>query len=189
VGTLDYGRDTTDEIVRQVGTDWWEAARAATPALLEPAVKKEAAKQGVDANYVLWSLVQDQKSWQRTSGAGMLSAVVRLYLESGNRSHESKRFEMPDSMGGERAVNKAIQNLVKWAADKFSDKMVDLFLSIANPAAEQIKAAMFKDHGERYTTGQARKVIFGELPLRVKDHSFWFRDPTTLRLMLQDILG
>ena len=189
MGILDYGRDTTDTIVREVGNNWVDAVRTSTPSLLTAAVKAEALKNDVDAEYLMWSLINDRRSWARSSGAEMLRVARRAYLESRSRGHDKKPFTMPDDIAGEKRVNKAIQNLIRWANGPYKDAMVGLLINVASPAADRIKAAILEEHGDRYTTAQARQVILSELPLRVRDHPFWFSDAATLQLLVQEVLG
>ncbi len=118
----------------------------------------------------------------------MLLAARRLYLEAVTKDRTDGGV-LPEDMGGERAVNKAIQSLVGWAKGPYADAMVKLFVGVAGPAAEQVKSIVFEEQGERITTKQARQILLSELPLRVKDRPQWFRDPGTLQLLVEGLFG
>lgn len=189
MGMLDYGRDHTDEIIREIGTEWWEKARKATPALLEKAVAAQATAHQVDEDYLMWTLLHHRKSWSRLPNSGLLRAARRLYLDAVNRSHDRLRYQLPEDMDGERRVNRALAALVSWADNAYKDAMSGLVVSIMRKKEADIQASVLENQGMDLSRQQVRMVMFVELPLRVGDHPHWFRDPTALRLLVKGVFG
>ncbi len=185
MGTLDYGRDNVDKIVRDVGNNWWALAREMAAPLLTSAVEATANTQKIDSDYLWWRLLNDQRSWGMLPRSEMLDMAVRLTLVSVGRDHgPDSRFDLSD----EAATAKALASLVKWADTAFAGRAVDLLLDVAGRSVKQVQQAMVGITGEQISEKQARLVILVDLPLRVEDHPFWFKDPQSVRTLLGRIM-
>lgn len=186
---MDYGRDDIDKIVREVGNTWWEQAREVAPLLLSAAVQAAATSTRTDKNYVWWRLLNDQRTWGSNARSEMLDVAVRLTLMSVSRDHTPEPgFVLPNDVEGEQQVDKALVALVKWADTAFADKAVDLLLAVADEAAKRVQRATADMTGERISERQARLTVLVDLPERVRDHPFWFRDPISLGALMQRIM-
>jgi hypothetical protein len=186
---LDYGRDEVDKIVREVGSQWWDVAREATPPLLEQAIRDQATLGSVDRGYLRWVLLHHRASWDKFDTSGMLGAAIHLFLASVTKDRSTVPYTVPSDMASEQRVNKALQGLAKWANGPFADAIGKTLAGLIRSEGEKIKAAILSDTGEKFSTQQARMVIVVELPERIRDHPFWFRDPITLGVMAKGIIG
>lgn len=185
---LDYGRDDIDKAIRDIGNELWEKARNAAPKLVLNAVAEEARKVGVDPGYVLWALLNDRRTWSSLPDASDLDAAIRLYVESVSTSGNID-YALPEGLEGERAVNRAIKAISKWASIGFMSEMTELLFDVAKPKLKIVQQAWEQMEGERLSPRAAMAMIMRELPLRVMDHPFWFRDAHTLTLLSKGILG
>lgn len=187
---LDFGRDEVDQIIREIGNFWWEAARNVTPDLLESAILGVANANRVDPGYLRWTLLNDRRSWENRSKAAMLDVAIRLFLASTSRRNEDVEFEIPASLEEERRVDAAVADVVKWADGPYFDRVLDIFLTQGGAAAKRIQRVVVELTGEPISEKQARLMILTDLPLRLRDHPFWFRDAVSLRsLMLRVVQG
>lgn len=185
---LDYGRDEIDKIVREVGNTWWDQAREMVPPLLTSAVKTTAAAVQVDSGYIWWRLLNDQRSWESIPKSEMLDVAVRLTLMSVTRSHDPDvQFEMP-TLEGEKQVDRGMTALVRWADTAFAERAVDLLLETIGEVSQRIQRATANITGERISEKQALLVVLVDLPLRVRDHPFWFRDPLSVGAVMRRIM-
>lgn len=185
---LDYGRDEVDKIVREVGNTWWELSREIAPTLLDAAVKTTAAAVKIDPGYVWWRLLNDQRTWESIPRSEMLDVAVRLTLMSVTRDHTPEsRFEMP-TLDEEQLVNRGLTALVKWADTVFAERMVDVLLETIDEVGTRVQRAMSAITGEQISAKQARLTVLVDLPLRVRDHPFWFRDPLSVGSVMKRIM-
>lgn len=184
---LDWGRDEIDHLIRKAGNEWWEACRKATPTALRKAIQDKAKDHGVDWQYLMWILLNDRKSWIVYAGADMLDAAMRMYLD-GPMKFPNAYPTLPDDLKGEYEVNAALKDLAQWSDNDLVAVFAKFFTSIIKSKGRAIVDAT-KAQGEDLSMRAAQMTILVELPLRVRDHPHWFRDPTTLWLLCKGVIG
>ena len=189
MGYLDdpYGRDNVDKAIREFGNDWWEAARKAAPAALTAAANRIARKHDVDPGYILWILLSDRRSWGGFDTSGNLDTAVRLYIENVETSGDID-YTVPPA-GAEGRVDRALQELARWAAASFTDTLADTFMASLPDPLTKIRAAIQETENRRISTREARAILLHDFPLRLRDHPHWFRDVASLRLMAKALMS
>lgn len=185
---LDYGRDEIDKVVREVGNTWWERSRELAPNLLNAAVRATATAGHVDQGYVWWRLLNDQPTWEAIPRSEMLDVAVRLTLMSVGRDHTPEApFQLP-LLEEERDVDRGMVVLVRWADTSFAERVVDLLLEAIDEVTPRVRRAIADSTGEQISEKQARLTVLVDLPLRVRDHPFWFRDPVSVGATMRRIM-
>ena len=182
-----YERDDVDLVMREIGVGWWETSVQEIPGLLIPAIKRVSERHGVDSGYVLWSLMNAPKSWRGVPGSTFLSIARRLLITS-SFDYGRVKYQIPD-FEGEQQVNDALKDLGKWADTTLSKAVWDILTDLAKRNLKRIQKGVLEVDGRDISRRDAMLLVMTELPLRIKDHPFWFTHTTTLGMMAGELIG
>ena len=171
MGHLDTGRDQIDHAVRDAGLAFLEGAIKAAGKWLPTDVREVASKHGIDPGYIFFTLLKHRSSWARERSMVALSVAVKLYVLSGVNA--PRKFDIPDA-DQEYLVDEALQELEQEAASDFVNVMAHVMVREGKKYGKDIQQAMADLYGKSVSSTHAHGILLNELPLRVKDHSYWF---------------
>ena len=183
MGMLDSG-DAVDDIVKQVGKELWQDGRKLVPEIVKE-IAKESGKHGIDPNYISWILVNRLRDWKPEVGSDFqaVQVLVRLLADTPRARPGSGDFTLPD-WDGEKQVDSALKAIGKWATKTLIPMLFKALTRLVRKYGDQVKSWYDTTHDQDVPLADARYLIVRELPLRVRDHPFWFDSPHALRAAL-----
>jgi len=190
MGTLDYGRGAVDEIIREIGQEFFSDAASLAGRELPREVESLSKQYGLqDTGYIWFILFKHPKSWRRAAGnnAEDLDTALRLFHHSGAKDPMPRDYTLPPG-SMERDVDSLLSDLGRWAATTFKKELLQVFVATGKKFTRNLTDAMSEAIGSPATAAHARHAIVTDLPLRVKDHPHWFKDHLTLHQALESLL-
>jgi hypothetical protein len=174
-----WGRDDIDKTVRKAGQEIYKAAMELGSELWG-AITVAAKKHAISPEYLLHSL---NRSTSRFPGKGGEAFKVAYLILTENPPLSLKFFNPSKEVADKVSVDLAMRDVIKWAEDDFIYAIAKITVDTAKKYAGVVQAAR-ATQGSAISRSQGAHVILVELPLRTKDHPYWFRDSRLLYRML-----
>lgn len=175
MAVFDWGRNEIDKTVRVIGEEFWTEAVALSDLFVKEA-KKIAKKRGVSPGYLLFALGHDLAAAKRRAGPNGKGLGIAWHLKANRGRDPGVGFSIPPGSEGEQAVDEAIQDLALWSATDFKKELGRAFVRVVNKHAPRLKAEL----DAQDIQSKPISVVLHELPLRTRDHPFWFQAPSDL---------
>lgn len=181
---LDMGRNLFDNKVREAGNEFYKAARDlaehSVPAILN-SIEREYGIPGSYLFFVMSRRPQDAKSILG-SDYDLAQAARRLWIAKHTDYDAVGRVRVPPSEL-EPNFDPAMQEFGAWAKTRFLRKLVDVYVAVLRQKAREY----IKESGDSVPEKNVRYALYTDVPLRVKDHPFWFNDSSTLLRILEHV--
>jgi hypothetical protein len=162
------GRDDIDKAVQAAGKDIYKGGVALGPMLWDGIVAVSK-KHRVDPGYVFFSI---ESFIPKLTGKDRMALRVayKLYLMS---PHQASEMQGLPPASDEPRVDMALRDLARWAKDDFVYEIAKLSVDTAKKYAGRVQAEM-ASQGAPVSHNQGAKIILSELPIRTRDHPWWF---------------
>ena len=179
---LDFGRDTLDQKIQEAGNEFLRATASLAESEVPAILRKIEKDYQIPGSYLFFVLSKRPQDAKKILGSDYNAAQMarQLWISKYTDYDAVGRVRVPPAEF-ESKFNPALREFGAWAKTKFRKNLVSVFVGVLKQKAREF----VREIQEPFTEKDVRVTLYRELPLRAKDHPFWFSDSITLQRLLE----